>query len=86
MREHVDGGDVGRKEKETLLALPERLDDLLDTALELARLTRALDGLEELLGELLVREGDGDRRDGVEGDLELLKGQLHNPFKNIAVM
>lgn len=86
VREHVDGGDVGRKEEETLLALPERLDDLLDTALELARLTRALDGLEELLGELLVREGDGDRRDGVEGDLELLKGQLHNPFKNIAVM
>lgn len=85
MGEHVDGGDVGREKEKALLALPERLDNLLDTALELARLARTLDGLEQLLGELLVREGDGDRGDGVEGDLELLNGQLHIPSK-IAVM
>lgn len=74
MGENVDGGDVGREEEEALLALAESLDDLLDTALELASLGSTLDSLEELLRQLLVGEGDGDRRDGVEGDLELLMG------------
>lgn len=74
MGENVDGGDVGREEEKALLALSESLDDLLNTALELASLGGALDGLEELLRELLVGKGDGDRRDGVEGDLELLMG------------
>lgn len=38
MRENINGSDVGSKEKETLLALSERLDNLLDSSLELSSL------------------------------------------------
>lgn len=72
MGKDVDGGNVGGENKQALLALTERLDDLLDAALELASLGRALDGLEHLFGQLLASKRRRDGRDGVEGDLELL--------------
>ena len=63
--------DVAREQQQSLVTLPQRLDDLLHTPLELSSLRRPLDRLEQLLLQLGRRNRRRYWRDGIKRDVEL---------------
>jgi hypothetical protein len=67
---HIHRRNVARQQQQTLFALSQSLDDLLDAALELAGLGSLFGSAEQLLLEFALGERVGDGGDGVCGDVE----------------
>ena len=70
MTNHIHRRDIAREQQQALFALAQRLDDLLDTALELAGFRGLFGGPEQLFLEFALCEGVGDGGDGVGRDVK----------------
>ena len=70
MADNIHWSDIARQQQQSLVSLPDRLDDLFDSSLELTGFRRLFDSLEDLLLQFGRGKGSSNWGNGIGRDVE----------------